>query len=209
MSTNSTSINIKSTAAEKVATSEKIMMVIADRIKKLIRQKNVKNNRTDGRPYYFTTNIDTAVYGRWFTILAIYNDKENPEIRRFHVDAFQSFTSEDDRSQRGMFQIGSNNPGDVSLSEFSPYFIRKVSERLPSEDNLEQMTDEELAKFLSKFTSSGVVNVGETIVLFLIENYRNSFKFQNDFRADRHVRICNTIMRVRRDDYLFTLTASC
>ena len=47
------------------------------------------------------------------------------------------------------------------------------------------------------------------IVLFLIENYRNSFKFQNDFRADRHVRICNTIMRVRRDDYLFTLTASC
>lgn len=163
MSTNSTSINVKSTAAEKVATSEKIMMIIADRIKKLIRQKNVKNNRTDGRPYYFTTNIDTAVYGRWFTILAIYNDKENPEIRRFHVDAFQSFTSEDDRSQRGMFQISSNNPGDVSISEFSPYFIHKVSERLSSEDNLEQMTDEELAKFLSKFTASRVVNVGETI----------------------------------------------
>ena len=37
MSTNSTSINIKSTAAEKVATSEKIMKVIADRVKKLIR----------------------------------------------------------------------------------------------------------------------------------------------------------------------------
>ena len=57
MSINSTSINIKSTVAEKVATSEKIMMNIADRIKKLIRQKNVKNNRTDGRPYYFTTNV--------------------------------------------------------------------------------------------------------------------------------------------------------
>ena len=163
MSTNSTSINIKSTAAEKVATSEKIMMVIADRVKELIRQKNVTNNRTDGRPYYFTTNIDTVVYGRWITIIAIYNDEENPEIRRFHVDAFQSFTSEDDRSQRGMFQISSNNPGDVSISEFSPYFIRKVSERLPSEDNLEQMTDEELARFLSKFTASGVVNVGETV----------------------------------------------
>ena len=163
MSTNSTSINVKSTAAEKVATSEKIMMIIADCVKKLIRQKNIKNNRTDGRPYYFTTNIDTAVYGRWITIISIYNDEENPEIRRFHVDAFQSFTSEDDRSQRGMFQISSNNPGDVSISEFSPYFIRKVSERLPSEDNLEQMTDEELAKFLSKFTASRVVNVGETI----------------------------------------------
>ena len=49
----------------------------------------------------------------------------------------------------------------------------------------------------------------QIIVLFLIENYRNSFEIQNDFRADRHVRICNTIMRVRRDDYLFTLTASC
>ena len=160
---NNISINVKSTAAEKVATSEKIMMIIADRVKKLIRKKNVKNNRTDGRPYYLTTNIDTVVYGRWITIIAIYNDEENPEIRRFHVDAFQSFTSEDDCSQRGMFQISSNNPGDVSISEFSPYFIRKVSERLPSEDNLEQMTDEELAKFLSKFTSSGVVNVGETI----------------------------------------------
>ena len=43
------------------------------------------------------------------------------------------------------------------------------------------MTDEELAKFLSKSTSSGVVNVGETIVLFLIENYRNSFKFSKRF----------------------------
>ena len=61
MSTNSTSINVKSTAAEKVATSEKIMMIIADRIKKLIRQKNVKNNRTDGRSYYCPTNIVTAV----------------------------------------------------------------------------------------------------------------------------------------------------
>lgn len=162
MSTNSTSINIKSTAAEKVATSEKIMMVIADRVKELIRQKNLTNKRTDGRPYYFTTNIDTVVYGRWITIIAIYNDEENPEIRRFHVDAFQSFTSEDD-FQRGMFQISSNNPGDVSISEFSPYFIRKVSERLPSEDNLEQMTDEKLARFLSKFTASGVINVGETI----------------------------------------------
>lgn len=162
MSTNS--INIKSTAAEKVATSEKIMMVIAERVKELIRQKNVTNNRTDGRPYYFTTNIDTVVYGRWITIIAIYNDEENPEIRRFHIDAFQSFTSDVyDRSQRGMFQISSNNPGDVSISEFSPYFIQKVSERLPSEDNLEQMTDEELARFLSKFTASGVINVGETI----------------------------------------------
>ena len=156
------SINIKSTAAEKVATSEKIMMVIADRVKKLIRQKNVKNTRTDGRPYYFTTNIDTATYGRWITILAIYNE-ENPEFRRFHVDAFQSFTSEDDCSQRGMFQISSNNPGDVSITEFSPYFIHKVSERLSSEDNLEQMTDEELSKFLLKLTASGVVNVRETI----------------------------------------------
>ena len=76
-----TSINVKSTAAEKVATSEKIMMIIADCVKKLIRQKNVKNNRTDGRPYYFTTNIDTAVYGRWITILAIYNGHQPAKIK--------------------------------------------------------------------------------------------------------------------------------
>ena len=180
-------IDIKATPAEKVATSEKIMKAIVIAVKDNLKHRNVVNTRTDGRPFFYYMTVNNAFYGKWFVVVTIYSNTaeisqeqpaeanaENAEattsqeaLRHFKIDAYQSYTApigSDNQEGRGMFHLSSNNPADVSIYEYTPFFFSQLDEG--TDEMINEMSDDELAKYLNRLTLTALMNVGDTIHKF-------------------------------------------